>query len=88
MPDIYLLAEMDSHLFRVVTQAGEVVDKVDILAAEALEYQLKKQGLQVEWVDRIASKERKHVRQLISNFQNSHSFSHVVGSAVMSGHQA
>lgn len=69
MADIYLMEEMDSHLFSVVKKTGEVVEKVDIISAEGLAYRLKRSGLQVEWLDRGAIKERKYVRNLISQYR-------------------
>lgn len=73
MADIYLVEEMGNHLFSVVKSNGEVVDKVDILGAEGLEYRLKKDGLKVDWLDRGPSKERKHVRKLIAQYNARHS---------------
>jgi hypothetical protein len=67
---IYFYEEMDSHLFQVVGEEGRVIDKVDTLAAEGLNYRLKKAGVDVRWVDRSPSKERKHVRQLVSDYSN------------------
>jgi hypothetical protein len=70
MTDIYFMEEMDSHLFTVVRNTGEVLEKVDILSAEGLEHRLSRCGMEVEWVDRGALKERKHVRNLISQYRS------------------
>ena len=71
MVDIYLMEEMDSHLFSVIKNTGQVVDKVDVLSAEGLDYRLSRSGLKVVWLDRGAIKERKYVRNLISQYCSS-----------------
>ena len=70
MADIYFVEEMDSHLFSVVRNTGEVLDKIDILTAEGLAYRLGRSGTKVEWLDRGAIKERKYVRNLISQYRS------------------
>lgn len=65
---VYLYEQMDSHLFQVVKATGQVIDEVDILSAEGIANRLRKHGITVQWIDRGPSQERKHVRQLISNF--------------------
>ena len=67
---VYFYEEMDSQLFQVVEEGGRVVDKLDPLSAEGLDYRLAKAGFEVRWVDRTPSKERKYVRQLVSNYSN------------------
>ncbi len=69
MVDLYLLEEMDSPLFQVVRSTGEVLGKVDILGAEGLEHREKRNGFHVEWIERGAIKERKYVRNLISQYK-------------------
>ena len=68
---IYIMAEMGNHLFQVVADNGEVIDKVDVLSAEAIEHSFKKRDFSVVWVEREAIKERKHVRNLIANYKSS-----------------
>ena len=72
MADIYLVEEMGSHLFQVVKADGEELEKIDVLAAEGLDYRLTKRGLKVEWLDRQDLKERKHVRNLVAQYKARH----------------
>lgn len=65
---VYLYEKMEDHLIQIVRSSGQVIDEVDILTAEGVENRLSKRGFNVQWVDRSPSPERKHVRQLISNF--------------------
>lgn len=65
---VYIYEKMEDHLFQVVRSNGQVIDEVDIITAEGMGHRLKKRGFNVQWVDRTPSPERKHVRQLMSNF--------------------
>lgn len=67
---VYLYEKMEDHLFQVVRSSGQVVDEVDIITAEGIANRLDKRGFNVQWVDRNPSKERKHVRSLISQFSS------------------
>jgi len=70
MAGFILMEEMDSYLWKVIRDTGEVLGQVDTLAAEAMEWELKRQGATIQWIGRNDLKERKHVRNLISQHQN------------------